>query len=180
MTTSQKIAVAFLGACAVLGAFAFFGLTPYGKTLVQQFGASPAGTTFNTAKVAAININPQSKTSTSTSLYNGDASDRIVTDGFVSCSGLTSMKGATSAGVAKFNWTAATSSTAAPAPSIAARKFAALQVTLGTSTAYNEIATSTFTVPWGHLWKAGTYMIFQTNATSSAAACQVGVHYLGQ
>lgn len=140
---------------------------------------SPAGTTFNTAKVAQININPQSITSTSTSILNTDTSDRIVTDGFVSCSGLTNMFASTNAGVATFNWTAATSSTPAPAPSITGSTFAAMQVSLATSTTYNETATSTWTVPWGHIWTAGTYMIFQTNATSSGALCTVGVHYVG-
>jgi hypothetical protein len=39
-------------------------------------------------------------------------------------------------------------------------------------------ATITYTAPWGRIWRAGEYMTFQTNATSSAATCTVGVHYL--
>ena len=144
---------------------------------VQSLG-SAAGTQFGTAKIAQVNINPQSRTSTSTSLYNSDQSDRYVTDAVVSCSGLTSMAGATGAGVATFNWTAATTSAAAPTASIATAPFAAMQVSLGTSTAYNMIATSTYTAPWGRIWRAGEYMTFQTNATSSTATCTVGVKYL--
>lgn len=169
-----KYILSFIGILVVAGAI--YGAYQYPKNI--QLAGSVVGTVFNSAKVAQININPQSITSTSTSIQNTDTSDRIVTDGFVSCSGLTNMFGSTNAGVATFNWTAATSSTAAPAPSIAANSFAAMQVTLSTSTTYNETATSTYTVPWGHIWTAGTYMIFQTNATSSGATCTVGVHYL--
>lgn len=169
-TTTLKIVGVLIVIFAIAGAYFY----PIGS----QIAGSSAGASFTSAKVAQININPQSITSTSTSLLNTDASDRYVTDGFVSCKGLTNMFAADAAGVATFNWTAATSSTASPVPSIASNAFASMQVTLGTSTSFNQTATSTYTVPWGRIWTAGTYMVFQTNATSSTAACTVGVHYL--
>lgn len=156
----------------VFGAYFF----PMVKETVE-LGSAP-GTQFGTAKVAQVNINPQSITSTSTSLYNSDGSDRFVTDAFVSCSGLTSMAGATAGGVATFNWTAATTSSPAPTATVATRALAAMQVTLATSTAYNLTATSTYATPWPRIWRAGEYMTFQTNATSSATACTVGVSYI--
>lgn len=162
----------------VLSAIAILAVGAYFFPTVQQTFGAPAGTVFGTSKIAQVNINPQSITSTSTSLYNGDQSDRFVTDAVVSCSGLTSMAGATSGGVATFNWTAATSSVPAPTASVASAPFAAMQVSLATSTAYNMTATSTYTVPWGRIWRTGEYMIFQTNATSSATTCTVGVKYL--
>lgn len=148
----------------------------------QSLFQGTAGNTFSNAKVAAININPQSITSTSTSLYNSDSTDRTITDAFVTCTGLTTMYGSgpQSTGVDAFRWYMATSSVAAPTASVANAVLGAANFTLGTSTAFNYAATSTYTVPWGRIWTAGTYMIFQTNATSSSAACTAGVHYLAQ
>lgn len=167
---------------SVMGALAWFGITPFlsNTTTVQQVAGSPAGTSFNTSKVAAINISPQSITSTSTSLLNSDASDRIVTESFVTCSGLTSMNGSTAAGVSTFQWWAATSSTAAPTASVFNAPFAAMNITVATSSGDGFTSTSTFTgtAVYARRWSAGTYMVFQTNATSSSAVCQAGVRYL--
>lgn len=143
----------------------------------QNIG-SPVGTTFNTAKVAAINLSPQSSAASSTSLFNGDASDRYVTDAFATCTGLTTSFGTDALGVATLKFFAGTSTTAAPGASIADRSFNAMNVSLGTSTAYNYVATTTYTVPWGRIWTTQTYLIFQSNATSSGMTCNVGVHYL--
>jgi hypothetical protein len=146
----------------------------------QELITSPAGTTFSSAKVAAINISPQSITSTSSSIYNADASDRIVTDSFVTCSGLGNMFGSDTAGVAAFQWYIGTSSVAAPTASLAARTFLAGNFTVATSSTDGFTASSTYTgtVVFGRRWNAGSYMVFQTNATSSTAVCQAGVHYL--
>lgn len=163
---------AFVVAVAIVGGYFF------PKVTVPPFGSS-AGAVFSTAKVAAVNINPQSRTSTSTSILNSDSSDRVVTDGFVACYGLTSMNGSTGAGLATDNWTAATTSVAAPTATIASAPFAAFQFSLGTTTTFNEVATSSYAVPWGQIWTTGTYMTFQTNATSTATTCTVGVHYFG-
>ena len=142
------------------------------------FGAPAAGNTFGSAKLSAVNINPQSITSTSTSIYNSDPNDRIVTDAFVTCSGLTTMFGATAAGVDAFRWYAATSSVAAPTASIANASLGAMNMTVATSTSDGYNATTTYTNAFSRRWNAGSYMVFQTNATSSGATCQAGVHYL--
>lgn len=145
----------------------------------HAFGAaSPAGSTNNDAKVASVAMAPTSRTATSTSILNSDASDRIVTDAFVSCTGLTSMNGADTAGLATFKWTAATSSTAAPAPSVIDASLAAMNVTIATTTSDGFTATSTYTNVYARRWNAGTYMVFQTNGTSSAVSCTPGVRYI--
>lgn len=176
----KNILLGAIGLGAVFGVLAWFGLTPFKEvnTVVQQMVGSASGTTFNSAKVAQINLNPQSITSTSTSLYNGDSSDRIVTDAFVSCNNLTSMTSATG-GVATFQWGAATTTAAAPTASVLTNQYAAMNVTVATSTADGYTATSTYTAAASRRWAAGSYMTFQTNATSTNAACTVGVHYLG-
>ena len=165
-----------IGLAVVVAGGLIVGAYYFPKT--QFLAGSPAGTTFGTAKVAAVNISPQSRTSTSTSMLNSDASDRIVLDAYVTCSGLTNMFGADGAGVATFNWTAATSSVAAPTASIAANALAAMQITVATSSTEGYTATTTYTNVFARRWNSGSYMIFQTNATSSAATCQAGVHYV--
>lgn len=174
MTTSTKAIIALVGA-VIIGGF-IWGAYQYPLAPVNE--GSPAGTSFNSAKVAAINISPQSRTSTSSSLYNGDASDRVVTDAFVTCSGLTNMFGADAAGVADFRWWAATSSVAAPTVSVADSIGNAMNMAVATSTSDGYNATSTYTGVFARRWKAGSYMVFQTNATSSTAVCQAGVHYV--
>lgn len=166
-----KYIVGALVVAAIAGAYLF----PHA---VPSFGNAAAGSTFSSAKVAAININPQNRTSTSTSIYNGDASDRIITDAFVTCTGLTNMFGATDAGVINFQWGAATSSVAAPTNSILNNALSAMNITVATSSADGYTATTTYTSAFARRWAAGSHLIFQTNATSSSASCQAGVHYL--
>jgi len=169
LTVVGIVLAAAIGVAAYLHADALKSFVSFG---------SAAGSSFNSAKVAAININPRSITSTSTSLYNSDASDRIVTDAFVTCSGLTNMFGATSAGLSTYQWYAATSSVPAPTASVANVPLAAMNTTVATSSDNGYTATTTYTNAFARRWNSGTYMIFQTNGTSSAATCQAGVHYL--
>lgn len=170
-TTLFVVGIIVLMGVAVLG---FARITNDESVAVT---ASPAGATFNTARVAAININPIDITSTSSSMLNSDANDRIVTDAFVTCSGLVTTMSGMSGAVADFRWLAATSSTAAPIPAIT-NVFAAMNMAVATSTSDGYAATTTYTSPFSRRWNTGTYLVFQANATSSAATCQAGVHYL--
>lgn len=158
-------------------------LAPAGKVIKEVTSGntgSPSGTTFSTAKIAAININPQSVTSSSTSLFNGDASDRMVLDTYVSCSGLTNMFGGTGAGLATYDWYMGTSSVAAPTGTIAGNTFLAARISVATSSpGIGFTATSTYTSSPTRLWRAGEYMVIQTTGTSSAAVCNAGLHYIG-
>lgn len=176
MSKPLQVLLGLVAVAALIGGYYF----PQSVTTFVAGGT--AGATFSNAKVAAININPQGITSTSTSLLNTDANDRIVTDAFVTCSGLGTMFGSDAAGVAAFQWYMGTSSVAAPTATLAARTLLAGNFTVATSTTDGYTATSTYTgtAVFGRRWNAGTYMVFQTNATSSAAQCQAGVHYLSQ
>ena len=172
-----------IGALAVLvilgGAYEY-----YSHTQVSQSAGSTVGTTFNTAKVAEVIMSPTSAVATTTSIFNGDASDRIIDNAFVACNpGVGTVFAQTGAGVSAFTWTAATTSTNAPATlgSNAAGNYA-LNVNLATSTTNDSyIATSTYTNVIARRWAAGSYLTFSTNATSSTAGlnCQAGVYYHG-
>lgn len=159
----------------VLGGILWAGVTyPEVKNIVL---GSAVNSTFNSAKVASVNITPSSSSATSTSILNTDASDRIVTDAFVTCQSVASVFAQDGLGVSGWLWVAATTSTAAPAV-LPATAFAAMNVVVGTSTADAWAATTTYTSPFARRWATGTYMTFWQNATSSTATCQGGVHYL--
>jgi len=80
MTTFTKTIVSFAVVGAIAGILAFFGLTPFGKTIVQQTFGSPSGSTFGTAKIAAQVIQNPSATTTIYSMQNTDASIRMITE----------------------------------------------------------------------------------------------------
>lgn len=185
---NQKSSGVFTGFVAVIGVVVgvVIGFTIWhasadgflgGSGSQQGVGTSATGTTFNTAKITEIVMAPTSNAASSTSVLNGDASDRYVLDGGVSCTGLTNMFGAAS--LAEDLWYAGTSSVAAPTASISGRALLAMKVSLATSTTYGFIATSTYTNTFARIWAAGTYMVFETNATSSAVSCQPFLHYIG-
>lgn len=175
MTTATKI---FLSLLIVIAGVAIYGAYQY-PVQVANF-ASTAGTTFSNAKIAAVVMTPSSATATSSSVYNSDSSDRIIDSAFVSCypaSG--SVFAQTGAGLANWIWTAATSSTAAPA-TLANTNYA-LNAPVATSTTNDSyVATSTYQNTITRRWAAGSYLTFQPNATSSTATnCTVGVYYHG-
>lgn len=78
MTTKQ---IAFWSAVVVLsvmGGLAWFGLTPFGKVVVQEIQSigSPSGSTFGTGKIAEQIIT--TGTTTAYSILNSDSSDRTI------------------------------------------------------------------------------------------------------
>jgi len=144
-------------------------------------GTSSVGTTQSTQKEALITWT-LSTGATTTSLYNGDANDRVIETAKYACTGIgTSYTQLTGAGLATLYVTAATTSTSIPA-------------TLGTNTNYvftsaNTFATSTgfaylasttpgelLTNTSNRLWLAGSYLTFASNATNTAT-CVIGVEY---
>jgi hypothetical protein len=175
----KHIVVGVVAVAAALGAVAFFGFSPFMKTVVQQFGTVTAGTTFNTAKVASVDMIPISSSATSSSVYNGDANDRVVTDAFVSCYATTSTAFAQNgAGLANWTWLAATTSGSAPATLTNTNYVMNLNVATS-STDDSYAATSTYTPHIWQRWKAGSYITFQPNGTTTnTVSCNVGVHYL--
>lgn len=146
---------------------------------LSQLGTgSPAGTTFSSAKVAQINVTPSSSSATTTSIQNTDASDRIIEGSFVSCTTAGSVFAQTAAGVAAWTWKMGTTSTANPA--ILSNTNLAADLTVATSSTQDSYLSSTTNpvLPISRRWQAGSYLTIETNATSSSAACTVGVHYL--
>lgn len=144
-----------------------------------QLGASSAvDTVQNTAKIASIVMAPTTASATSSSIYNGDSTDRIIESSFVSCNTVgTSRTAYTGAGLASWLYRAATTSTAAPA--VLSNTNYAMNITVSTSTADAYTASSTEPVlgAAGRVWASGSYLTFQPNATNTAT-CVVGVHYL--
>ncbi len=163
------------------GAVVHFWAPAPKQTVTQQFVAGSAvGTTFNTAKVAAVNMSLATAAATTSSVYNGDSSDRIILDLFASCSGVGASKTAyTGAGLLALTISAATTSTSAPANVTNSNLvFGASGTTIATSTPDAYSANTTFTAgAFLRRWASGSYLSFFSNATNTAA-CTVGAHYL--
>ena len=173
MKTSEKIILGVIGIIAVVGLF-----LPVQKLI--NIGASAVNSTFLSAKVAAIAFSPTTG-ATTTSILNTDASDRIVTDAFVTCSGVgTSYTALTGAGLASLQFKMATSSTAFPAI-ISNTNLLLSSAVIATSSVDVYVATTTpglaGTSDFVRRWAAGSYLAVTSNATNTAA-CIVGVHYL--
>lgn len=180
----------FLGVIAVgtvLGVVAFFGYSPFIKMV--QYAGSSAGASFNTARFAGVvaNLSTAGANATSSSVYNGDSSDRYITAIRLGCNGVGTSKTAyTGTGLSALTVSVATSSTAAPATNGNTNLVGGLAVTIGTSTAnfVEASSTSASTVPnvgsnsVANIWAAGSYLTFTTNATNTAA-CTFGVDYIG-
>ncbi len=180
MTTSNYVLYA-VAVGAILGAVAFFGLSPFGQSVVQQITqyGSPVGTTFNTAKVAAINITPSAIAASSTSMLNGDTSNRFITDDFWQCVGSNGQ----GLSVVAATTTIANLGLQGNANYIMANNFA---TTSTTNVVESIVASTTEGVLPGtsRVWPSGTYLTFVMGTTSNAnfigntGTCTVGVHYL--
>lgn len=138
---------------------------------VQLSVGSPAGTTFNTAKIAAVSYTPSTSAASSTSILNTDTSTRIITGGFSSCNG-TNGQG--------FTLTVATTSVASQGLQGNAN-YAENIVATTTTTSTNFYVGSTtegVITNTSRLWPSGTYLSFVASAVN-AGTCTVGVNYLG-
>lgn len=133
---------------------------------------SPAGSTFNTAKTAAIVFAPISNTASTTSVYNGDSSDRIIKDAHITCTGA-NFTAANS--LAQVTFSAAT--TAVASLGLQNNPRLALSTTVATSAAEVYVATSSQNTI-ARRWNSGSYLTFLTNATSTGMSCVVGVDYI--
>jgi len=186
MTTNHPI---LLSVCiAVLAGF-FSGLTvheltPAPAAQVQQVG-SPTGSTFNTAKIAMINwtiaaVSGSNGSATTTSLYNGDSSDRIIQSVQFDCASVGTSKTAyTGAGLANLIFTAATTSSSAPAAITNANVVLSTSVSTSSTELYVSTTTPGLTgSAFVRRWASGSYLTFASNATNTAA-CTIGVSYFG-
>ena len=168
MKTYLKVIIGIVAVGVIVGAY-------YYPIATKEVGAgSSVGTTFNSAKVAQVNISP-TNSATSTSILNTDDTDRWVTSNFAACTGLgTSYTAVTGAGLAAVTLTSATTTTSAPATISNTNSIA---LTVATATPNYMINTVLTTNTLTGLWKSGSYMSWAFNATNTAA-CTVGVTYL--
>jgi len=174
----NKIVISSLVVVAVLAGFA--GGYFFHRTLVS---GSPAGSTLTNAKFAGIVVNPSvpGANATSTSILNTDTFDRYVTGFSVGCENVGTSKTAyTGTGLANWQISIGTTTTAAPATFLS---FAAIASSFNLSTSTSDLiaASSTLQIATSSLamvWPTNTYMTFSFNATNTAA-CTVGVSYTG-
>ncbi len=163
-----SIAIVLVGAIAV-GAYFYPSYAPLA-------GTSTAGSTFNSAKMAAVAFAPADPTATTTSILNTDANDRLVTGARVSCGNVgTSFTQINGSGLAALIFSAATTSTNAPA-TVSNTNFA-FRVTVATSSVDTFVASTTPTNSYMQRWSAGSYLTFFSNATNTAQ-CTVAADYL--
>ena len=178
MTTISKSLLAFAVVGALAGLIAFFNVSPFRTAVENTFGASPAGTTSQTAKYFSVvaNLGLPGANATSSSVLNSSANDLYVTSFKVGCEALgTSRTAYTGTGLVGLTVTAATSSTASPASN--SNTNSAGLITIGTSTpnfVESSSTASTGSNSVNYIWSAGSYMTFTTNATNTAA-CTFGV-----
>lgn len=180
MTTKGKALVATL--CAVVIGAAIWGAYKYPQAVVQGTG-SAAGVAFNTAKFAGetASLASPGANGTSTSILNSDSSDRYITSVVAACNTVgTSRTAYSGAGLANWNITVATTSTADPAalPSGYNPVLGGV-LNISTSTPNTLVASSTAGVSSTTLiWAANSYLTFWSNATNTAA-CTFGANYVG-
>lgn len=176
MPTSFKI---FIGAVAVVIVAGFIAGGYFYPKAVQSLG-SAVGSTFSTAKVAAVNMAPLTGTASTTSLLNTDGSARWVKSVDTFCTGVgTSQTFLTGAGLS--GWTVQAATTSVPNLGLQGNTNLAGNVSIGTSTPFEQSASSTITSTNSvntdlYYWAPNTYMTFAFNATNTAA-CTVSVSY---
>jgi len=170
MTTFSKSLLAFAVVGALAGIVAFFNVSPF-RSAIEQLAGSAAGTTFQTAKVAAVNFAPATSAASSTSILNSDAGNRYITDTFLDCLGANGQGFQTIQG--------ATTSVASLGLQGSINYFASTTAT--TTAAANNMYVSTSTEgalgSETRVWGAGSYITFVVSSTNSGA-CTAGVHYL--
>lgn len=171
---TKKLLV-FLGAIVIVVAIA--GGYKYPLQISQQNFGSPVNTTFNSAKIAAVNMSPATAGATSTSILNTDTSARWFANyGMAACTGVgSSQTFNTGAGLAALTLQVATTSVANLG--LQGSTNYVMNLTVSTSTSFSNSATSTQTTPAYSYWAPGTYLTFTFNATNTAA-CTVEVDYL--
>lgn len=177
MATTQKIFYGVVGAIVIVGLVMIYLLS------AKAHAASPQGSTYFNGNFAGtvISMAAPGANATSTSILNTTGNDLYITGEKLLCENVGTSKTAyTGAGLASVTFTAATSSTAAPA--INANTNTLPVMTLATSSVQFTLSSSTAGTPGNglvsNLWLAGSYLTFFANATNTAN-CTVGVDYAG-
>lgn len=186
MSNITKGLLGFGVVAGVFGLAAFFGYTPFLKVVdnvMQVAGTTPQGGTTSTAhfySVATLLASPGAN-ATSSSIFNPTGSDLYISSIKAGCELVgTSQTAYSGIGLAALTVFAATSSTLNPSSNaFNANKVGGGNITIGTSTAFFAISTSTIGGANGSpnpytVWPAASYLTFTTNATNTAQ-CTFGV-----
>ena len=158
----------------VLAAIAYVGYS-YPQNSAS-FG-SVVGSTFNDAKIVAVDMTPSATAATSSSILNTDSSARWIEGGVVACTGVSTG----SAGTANLTVQAAT--TSITTAGLNGNANLAFNLVVATSSAVVYAASSTVASGSSvgnadnYYWAAGTYMTFNFN-TTNPGACLVKLAYL--
>lgn len=177
MNSNQPLAlIAVITVLAgLISGFVVHELMPRPTQIVQQVtGASPTGTTFNTAKTAMIVFAPTSNTASSTSILNGDANDRIIKQAQYDCTGATFTS---TISLASVLFEAATTTIANEG--LLGNGNLAMYSTMSTSSGNEAFAATSTQAASNRRWASGTYLTFSSNATSTGLSCTIGVDYFG-
>lgn len=174
MKTSYKILLSLV--CAALVAAGIYWL----KAPTSDVAAvSPQGATFSNSKFysVAVNLANPGVNATSSAILNTDSNDRYVKTLGIACAGVgTSRTAYTGTALASLQLTVGTSSSNNGVNFLPAAGVASGLV-ISTSTPYFLLASSTLvtaTSSYAIDWPANTYLLFNFNATNTAA-CTVGV-----
>ena len=174
MTTSQK-GLIYVGLIVV--ALVAIGGYLYPKTQVRVGAVSSSGAYTNVTSLSQSTLQPLTLTSTSTSILNNGASDRIVESIYAECSGTGLGAGATGAGTATEILHIATSTLANSTLDNNVNYL--FNGTFSTTTTYSFMASSTgsiqttsavgtITSPTGaFVWPTNSYLNFAVNATNT-------------
>lgn len=143
---------------------------------------STAGSSFNTARYAGVSIDASvtGSTGTSSSITNLDATDRYITGVRGACQNVGTSKSAMGAGIASWQISIGTTSSANPI-SFSSAVAVAVGSIIPTSTASTVFSTSTQQIATSTnatLWATGVPLTFFLNATNTAQ-CTFGVDYIG-
>lgn len=157
-------------------------LVAIGAYFYPQYGlgvVGPGAGSFNgTRGFASLDV--ALANGSSTSILNTDSFDRLISEAFVGCQGLSTSLNASGAGVASLLVQVATTTVANLGLQGNANYIGNLTVGTSTSngTAYVSTTTNPFPNEQSRVWPSGTYLTFNFNATSSAALCTEGVSYI--
>lgn len=165
----------------IFGLIVLVGVIAIGGYYYPEYvvkAGNPSGATFNTAKTAMIVWTPSTTAATTTSLFNGDGSDRAIKQVQYEC---TSLAAVNNPNFISLGWafTAATTSVSQTGGLMGNTNYI-LNTSVAT-TVPNLFVSSTTPGAIGtainRIWPNGTYLTFAANA-SSTATCIIGVDYI--
>lgn len=163
----SKYIIGIIAVLAIAGSYYVGFMYPTASVSV----GSPVGTTFNTAKVAQVNMVPSTSAATTSSIYNGSGNGYWIYTPYANCSNVNQTA---STSLAHLTVTVATSSVANEGIEGNANT---ATVNVSTST-YFSANTGSAPSAVSAYWASGSYLTFAFNATISAQ-CTVGVYYQG-